>query len=402
MDVIRSNPGAGTNQIVRLSAMKRQRVAETLRMLADEGRVVMGGSEVAHEWRLPSDDPGFTAQDLLAEKRAAQEDPETHEHNAPLGYKLRGVSTLLNASGKQVMTWVKTAKSFEAPEAILDAFCDAVSGRTMPAAPLVTPLSVGHVQDLMTVYPMGDPHLGMLAWHAETGEDFDLRIAEQHLCAAVDRLVALAPPSEQALIIDLGDFIHADSLDAVTRASGHHLDVDSRWSKVMRVGVLAMTRCIDRSLEKHLKVHVIIEIGNHNDHSALMMSICLSHYYRDNPRVYVDTSPSPFHWFEFGKNLIGVTHGHNTKPAALPGIMAHDKAEAWGRTRQRYWYVGHVHHESKKEFPGCIVESFRTLAARDYWHHSKGYRAGRSMVCDVLHVEHGRILRHEVGVEALR
>ena len=104
---------------------------------------------------------------------------------------------------------------------------------------------------------------------------------------------------------------------------------------------------------------------------------------------------------EFGRNMIGVTHGHNTKPAALPGIMATDHPEAWGRTSHRYWYTGHIHHQTVYEFPGCTVETFRTLAARDAWHHAKGYRSGRSMVCDVLHRERGRIMRHEVGVEEL-
>ena len=334
------------------------------------------------------------------EKRAATIEPKLHAHTAPEGYHLRGASTMLNAAGQPVLTWVKTAKSAESPEAFLSAFQAALEERQMPAAPPV-PQPMMTSKELLTVYPMGDPHFGMLAWGTETGEDFDIIIAERHLVAAVDRLVSLAPHSEQALIVNLGDFFHADNQDARTARSGHSLDVDSRWAKVLKIGITTMVRCIDRALEKHTYVRVINEVGNHDDHTSIMLSICLAHHYRDNPRVEIDVNPGRYHWFEFGLNLFGITHGHGAKARDLPGIMAHDKPEAWGRTRFRYWLCGHVHHESKKEYPGCVVETYRTLAAKDAWHHAEGYRSRRAMVCDVHHATRGRILRHEVGVEEL-
>lgn len=340
--------------------------------------------------------------DLLAEaelRTAAKTKPELHSHEAPLGYRLKGVSTLLDGNGNVAATWVKTAKETDDAAALLDAFELAVAGRKLPAAKAPKAART-HEKDLLTVYPMGDPHLGMLAWSAETGADFDIKIAEANLTAAVDRLVSLAPASEHALIVNLGDFFHADSSRGET-TGGTRLDVDSRWAKVLRIGVAVQVRCIDRALEKHKTVRVINEIGNHDSHSSVMLSICLSHHYRNCKRVQIDTSPSPFHWLEFGKCLVGVTHGHSVKADRLPGIMAHDQAEAWGRTQHRFWYCGHVHHQSVKEYPGVIIETFRTLASRDAWHHGAGYRAGRSMCCDVLHRARGRILRHEVGVESL-
>jgi len=127
----------------------------------------------------------------------------------------------------------------------------------------------------------------------------------------------------------------------------------------------------------------------------------LQHHYRDNPRVTIDATPAKFHKIEFGLNLIGVTHGDTIKPKDMPGVMACDWAEAWGRTKFRRWYTGHVHHESVTEFPGCTVETLRTLAAKDAWHAGQGYRSGRSMLCDVWHRTRGKILRHEIGVESV-
>jgi hypothetical protein len=78
--------------------------------------------------------------------------------------------------------------------------------------------------------------------------------------------------------------------------------------------------------------------------------------------------------------------------------MATDRAKDWGETKYRHWYCGHWHHLSRKEFPGCSVETFRTLAARDAWHSAHGYRAGRDMQLIVHHSQYGEIERHRADI----
>jgi hypothetical protein len=162
-----------------------------------------------------------------------------------------------------------------------------------------------------------------------------------------------------------------------------------------------MRRIIDKAKEKHDMVTVICEIGNHDDQSAVMLALCLSLYYENDPRVTVDTSPALFHWYRFAENLIGVTHGDKVKPQNLGPIMASDRKQDWGETTYRYWYTGHVHHDSLKEYPGVTVETFRTLAPRDAWHHGQGYRSGQDMKCDTIHAKYGRINRHIVGIRQI-
>jgi hypothetical protein len=308
------------------------------------------------------------------------------------------VSTLLDAEGNVTQTWVKTAQDLSDPATILTLFNDALLERPVIPAPAASPQKRAHNKDLLAVYPMGDPHIGMLSWHEETGTDFDLKIAETQLLQAVDHLVTAAPAAENALVINLGDFFHSDNPQHMTARSGNVLDVDSRWSKILRIGIRIMGRIVDRALWKHTHVTVIIEIGNHDDQSAVMLALCMAERYRNDPRVTVDTSPATFHWYEFGSVLIGTTHGQACKPEKLGAIMAADKPAEWGRTKHRYWYVGHVHTQQAWELPGCLVRTFRTLAPRDAWHASSHYRSGRSMVCDVLHRTHGRIYGHEIGV----
>ena len=215
-------------------------------------------------------------------------------------------------------------------------------------------------------------------------------------------LVASAPPAHTALIAELGDLFHTDTELNRTQHSGNSLDVDTRWAKVMQVGLRALIHCIKRCLEKHEIVIVRIVKGNHDGHSSFALALALDAYFSNNPRVQVDLSPAAHWYYQFGNVLIGITHGDTTKMQDLPGVMAADKAVEWGQTKHRYWYVGHVHHDQVKEYPGVKCESFRTLAARDAWHAGQGYRAGRDMRCIVHHVEHGEIARHRCDIGMLR
>lgn len=322
-----------------------------------------------------------------------------HDYTKPVpeGFHLRGVSSYYGKDGQLRGQWVKSqtdkqaelAALIEALKHIADPF-KGTSGVT--AAPKNADA------DLLTVYPIGDAHIGMYAWGEESGQDFDLDIAERNQVAAVDKLVSLAPKSALALVLNLGDFFHTDNASNRTARSGNALDVDTRWAKVFRVGVRAMRRCIDRALRRHETVSVWNVPGNHDDHTSQALSVCLAMYYENNPRVKVDLSPAAFYYLRFGRCLLGSTHGDNVKPADLPGIMAHDRAADWGETRHRHFYTGHVHHDSLKEYRGVTVETFRTLAPGDAWHARSGYRSGRDMKLDVWHREHGHINRHIVGI----
>jgi len=255
--------------------------------------------------------------------------------------------------------------------------------------------------DLMCVYPMGDPHFGMHAWWQDAGDDFDLSIAEKLTNSAIDRLIASAPNASTALLLNLGDMFHADNQNN-TSLSGHQLDVDGRWPKVQQAGLRSMIYCIFRLLEKHEKVIFRINKGNHDGHSSYALALMLSCYFHNEPRVTVDLSPAVTWYYQFGKVLIGSTHGDTIKGPDMVGIMAADKPAEWGNTSYRYWYVGHVHHQDTKEYRGGVVEYFRTLAARDAWHSGMGYRAGRDMRLIVLHKEYGEVERHRCDISMLQ
>jgi hypothetical protein len=151
---------------------------------------------------------------------------------------------------------------------------------------------------------------------------------------------------------------------------------------------------VETALAKHRTVTVFCEIGNHDDVGSLWLSHALAMYYEHNPRVTVETSPAKFHYYRFGKCLIGATHGDTGNPQRLQGVMAADRPEDWGATKHRVWLTGHIHTRTQVEFPGVMWETFRTLAPADAWARAAGYRSGRDMTSIVFHAEYGELGRH--------
>lgn len=326
--------------------------------------------------------------------------PRPEPREIPEGMALQRISTYTGADGS-VGQWVIAQAQGRSKEQILEELLRDLPEK-IPVREGCIPAPTVDVEDILAVYPLGDPHIGMLAWGRETlDDDYDLDIAGRLLRSAIDDLAMSTPRAKQALIVNLGDFFHSDSDEKRTLRSKNTLDVDSRWAKILRVGLDTMTHLIDRCLEAHELVRVINEIGNHDDQSAIMLGIALDRHYSQEPRVSIDLSPAHYHYHRFGRCLIGTTH-YLRKSADLESIMAHDCAGDWSETEHRYWLVGHVHHAKKDETRNCLVESFRTLSPRDAWAAGAGYRAGRDMCRISLHREHGEISRSTVPVSALR
>jgi len=317
----------------------------------------------------------------------------------PEPFIVKGVSTYYNKDGKPTGQWVKSQLDGEKLEEMIRASVEAMCQEVPRFDKISPPLKT--FDDLLNVIPIGDPHHGLYAWAAESGDDFDSDIAKRMTLGAVDRLMASAPDAGTCIILPLGDVFHANDQSNVTPGHKHQLDVDSRFVKVLGIGIDTYRYAIIKALEKHQNVIVRFVQGNHDPQAVWALAFTIQAYFSDNPRVYVDLSPSKFWFYRFGKVLLGATHGDTVKHEALLGVIACDRAEDWGMTKHRYWYTGHVHNQTVKEFPGVICESFRTLAAKDAYAAGHGYRAGRDMVCITHHIEHGEVERHRCDIGML-
>ena len=313
------------------------------------------------------------------------------------------VSSLYNKEEELILQWVKTRKDTQNIKEKLDIFVESFIEKKgirkksyLPAIPSASSIS----KNELVVLPIGDLHLGMYAWIEETGDDYDCDIAEKLIYDSIDKLFTETTPREKCLVLSLGDWFHSDTVQNKTLASGNILDVDTRWQRVFRIGVRIMKHVIDRCLERFNFIDVMLINGNHDYHTSYALSLIMDAYYQNNDRVNVDLGVNPYRYYRYGKNLIGLTHGM-TKESTLAGIMAADMPKEWGETKYRYWYIGHKHQHKILEYPGCSVEIFPTLASKDAWTNSMGYRSRREIHKIVLHKEFGEISRSIVNINMI-
>jgi len=294
----------------------------------------------------------------------------------PVFNATRFVDPGLRLTGKSYYTkddegnpvWVKTREDKQHQLAtIIETALGELAQTIKPFTPIKHTSKAAPATDLCSVYTITDYHLGCYAWEDEAGADWDMKIAKRLLIAKFSEMVQATPQSEVGIFAQLGDFLHWDGILAVTPASKHVLDADTRFPALVSCAIESIIECIQMLLHKHQQVHVIMAEGNHDQASSMWLRGFLPHLFKNTERLTIETSPHPFYCFAWGETMLAWHHGHLRKMADLPGVFASDpKFRAiWGASTITYVHTGHLHHEKVIEKAGAIVEQHPTLAARD-------------------------------------
>lgn len=340
----------------------------------------------------------FTHRLNVAAKRGIA--PGHFDNGTAPGFVMGKVTIQRGPNGQVERVWERQQPEAEDLKAALAAAVEAMKGEIEPVAPIPAPQS--SMADLCALYTLTDAHVGALAWHREGGADWDLNIAERTIVGCFAETIRQMPPAGQAIFNQLGDLLHYDSLQAVTPTSGHILDADSRYTKMVEVAVRIMRQIIAMLLAKHDRVHVVMAEGNHDMASSVWLRTMFKALYENEPRVTVDDSALPYYAFEFGEVMLAFHHSHLKKNAALPGLLAAQFSQMWGRTRKRYCHTGNLHHAEEKEHSGMTVIQHPTLAARDAYAARGGWFADRAMSAITYHRKFGQVGRVTVCPEMLQ
>lgn len=300
------------------------------------------------------------------------------------------------------LTWAKTKNEDgtsysvllkpqqEDPESLVQMMRDAFDDME-PAEPVIPPEAV--MDDLCSVYPLMDVHLGMMAWGRETNsDDYDIKLALKDMRHAFAKVLAITPNSDTGVLIIGGDFFHADNNNAETPANKHKLDVDGRFDKVVDAGVLILVETVDRLLTKHINVVVRVLRGNHDENAFRILRVGLAAWYRNEPRVEIDVGPRDLFMFQWGKCAIFAHHGDKAKPQQA-ALYISDICEFWSATRHRHMLTGHVHHDQAKDVGPLRWESLRAFCPPDAYAASMGYGARRALQSMTFHSVDGLVLR---------
>jgi len=318
----------------------------------------------------------------------------------PEPFIVRGVSTYYNAEGKASGQWVKSkiddSKLQEMLKAVIDGMKDDIPRLTALPAP-----ALGN-DNLLNCYVITDYHLGMLAWDEEAGENWDLDIAQALVVKWFEQAIAQSPNADTAVFAQLSDFLHFDGMDAVTPASKHLLDVDTRFAKVVRSAIRVLRTVIDMLLAKHQHVHIIMADANHDPVSQIWLREWFSVLYENEPRITVDKSPNPYNAYEFGKTALFFHHGHKRKVSNVSEVFAGQFREMFGRTKHAYAHMGHYHSIDVKENNLMIVEQHRTLAPGDAYSARGGWLSGRDAKVITYSKQFGEVSRLTINSDMLR
>lgn len=321
-------------------------------------------------------------------------------HLVPDGYKIKGTSSLVDEFGNTKLQWVKTDTDAERQVELMKAVIEGMKSEIVPVAP-VKAARAKRDDKLLNLYTVSDFHLGMLAWADESGDDWDMKIAEDLFSRWFDAAFQKAPDAGTGVINLLGDFAHFDSLVAVTPASGHALDADTRYQKLVRYMIRMVRRVVDMALVKHKSVRLLIVQGNHDESGMIWLAEMFSTLYDNEPRVFVDTSPDVYKMVRHGKTTLFFHHGHKARFDAIEPVMIAKFRKAFGESVYSYAHVGHLHHQKIVESRNMIVEQHRTLAAKDAYASRGGWMSGRSANVITYSAEYGEVARLTISPEML-
>jgi hypothetical protein len=338
-------------------------------------------------------------------KRKAAKYGYSPEHNmihaVPEPFIVKGHSTLYDKDGNTKLQWVKTTvEDTKLQQMMLEAI-EALK-EEIPRVNLMSPPPLGN-HNLLNCYVITDYHLGMLAWSEETkGGDWDIDIAQELIIKWFAQAIQQSPDADTAVFAQLSDFLHFDGMDAVTPASKHLLDVDTRFAKLVRSAIRVLRTVIDMLLAKHQKVHVIMADANHDPVSQIWLREWFSVLYENEPRITVDKSPNPYNAFEFGKTALFFHHGHKRKVTNVSEVFAGQFREMFGRTKYAYAHTGHLHSIDVKENNLMIVEQHRTLAPADAYAARGGWLSGRDAKVITYHSQFGEVSRLTINSDMLK
>jgi len=232
-----------------------------------------------------------------------------------------------------------------------------------------------------------DLHIGKLAWHGETFENYDVKIASERFLTSIEKLMQHARGfNYERILFPIGnDFFNTDNM-LNTTTKGTQQDEDLRWQKTFDVGVQLLVDAIYFMKRAGVPIDVVVIPGNHDFERSYYMGNYLKAWFREDDEVTIDNGASPRKYYRYGNTLLGLTHGKEEKEASLPMLMATDiqSKPMWSETKFHEWHLGHIHRKRMVQFDinksrllnedlGVTVRYLSSLTGTEEWHHKKGF-----------------------------
>lgn len=234
-------------------------------------------------------------------------------------------------------------------------------------------------EGLLYEIALPDMQIGRMVSGAISGEELTPESVIKRADGAINALIGMVSgfPVSRILFPVGNDFFDSDNI-LMTTVHGTPQQDDPRWQRVFDMGRDFLIRTTDK-LSQIAPVDIVVIPGNHDESKMYFMGAVLDAQYHTNPNVTVDNSHQMRKYYQFERNLIGLTHGYYEKYRELDSLMAYERPLLWASTDNREWHVGDRHHKKDmllktEEFPnGVVVRILRSLASPSAWEYNKGY-----------------------------
>ncbi len=262
-------------------------------------------------------------------------------------------------------------------------------------APVYPNIYYNEIKDghLLVIDP-ADLHIGKLCSGFETGEDYDSQIAVTRVREGVHGILQKAQGFniDKILFIIGNDILHVDTPRSTTTA-GTSQDTSGMWYDNFLIAKKIYIEIIETLLQI-APVHVQYDPSNHDFTNGFFLADSVYSWFSKCEGVTFNVSIAHRKYFQYGKNLIGTTHGDGAKTADLPLLMAQEASHFWHESKHRYMYIHHIHHKMSKDYGSVCVEALRSASGTDGWHHRNGYQfAPKAIEAFIHHKVHGQIAR---------
>ena len=242
-------------------------------------------------------------------------------------------------------------------------------------APVYEPMQYKPLSNKKLLYEVCIPdlHFGQLSWKDETGDNYDIKIAEKLFLQAIEYFAHKVKglPIFKIFFPTGNDFFNVNN-QANTTTKGTPQDEDCRWQKTFVRGRKLLVKGID-ILKEIAPVEVMIVAGNHDEERMFYLGDALECWYNNCQDVIIDNSPKLRKYFIYGKNFICLTHGNKEPKKQLPIIAASEAPRLWGEALYREIHIAHTHHEEIIDVNGTRIRTIPTFVGRDSYHAGKGY-----------------------------
>lgn len=246
-------------------------------------------------------------------------------------------------------------------------------------SPNVPAIKVSADARTLAVFSIADLHFGKLSHGAETGDNFDHKIATDTFNYIVAKAVAgikakikSGQPIEKIIFYWSQDFFHYDNMEGTTTA-GTKQDCDIRLPKMYKLGCHLLTSAV-KELAKVAPVETFWVRSNHDTVLGFDACLHLQAYFHNDKRVIVDDSEFPRKYRRYGVTELGFAHG-DKEGSRIAHCMQNDEEgkKYWSDCYYHEFFLGHYHSEASKDIAGVLCRYLGSPTSADYWTNTSGF-----------------------------